>query len=424
MASDARESFSAWDDAEPYEFYERVRATGEVVWDEGIGAWLVVSTRIAREVLGDDDLYTHPYLSMSAGDSYLKIRSGNTRSMMFLRGEKHRAMHRWWVRELLAPRIVAGYRREVVAPVVAELIERLAIRGHGDLVADYAERIPVGVFARLLGLPRTDDPYLDELKTLNDDIAAFAGLANSLRLETDEADPDAVAVSERAVAAGEELNAILLPVVRGRSDGAGEDFISRLWAGGVEIFEDWNELDVLDACRRLLFAGIDTTTHAIANAFQMLLSDDGLLARVRHGDADVTAAFVEEVLRLNGSVQFRPRRAERDVTLAGASIKAGEMLLVLLIAASRDGTHHACPQAVELERPVPRDHLAFSYGPRACPGAALARIELVEAVAQALAGLPTLQLEETAPPASFGGILMRSWGPLYVRCARAPARIG
>jgi hypothetical protein len=37
-------------------------------------------------------------------------------------------------------------------------------------------------------------------------------------------------------------------------------------AGGPAIFPDWNEADTLDACRRLLFAGIGTTTHALVNA--------------------------------------------------------------------------------------------------------------------------------------------------------------
>ena len=274
---------SFWDtiSREPYDFYERVRGQGEVVWDAAMRAWLVVSARAARQVLGDDALFLHPVLTMQAGETYMQIRGNNPRSFFFLQGEKHREMHRWWVRDLLSPKWVAQYKPSAVQPAVERLLLLLEGRTKFDAFADFAERLPLGVFTRLLDLPQ-DEEFLTRIKRLNDAIAAFASLAHSLKLEADVSE-ESKAIAQCAVDAARELDEILLPIVEDRRAGTGEDLISRLWAGGPAIFPDWNTSDTLDGCRRLLFAGVDTTTHTAANAIYMLLKDPTLMRQVGLG---------------------------------------------------------------------------------------------------------------------------------------------
>lgn len=413
MTPTTAESFLDTENTEPYAFYERVRQQGNVVWDERMKAYLVVGNEAARQVLQDDALFMHPFSTMQAGSAYAKIRGENPRSFFFLHGEKHRDMHRWWVRDLLSPQWVSRYRPMAVEPAIQVLLDHLEGREGFDLVQDYIVHLPVRVFARLLDLPHKDEASLMHLKRLNDDIAAFASLASALKLEG-EASPQTQALTERAVAAAGELDEILRPIVRERRGGTGDDMISRLWAGGPGIFADWNEVDTLDACRRLLFAGIDTTTHALANAFYMLLSDETLMRRVREGGRPAVERFVEEALRLNGTVQFRSRRVTADTEVAGVPIAKGDMVVVILMAANRDPQAFGCPHAVDLERKQLRNHLAFLTGPRTCPGATLARTELVEGIQEMLERFPRLRLAAAARP-SFHGFMMRSYGPLPVR---------
>jgi cytochrome P450 len=408
-------SQSFWEtvDELPYEFYSRVHALGGIAWDEQMKSWIVTGYELVQKVLRDDVAFSHPYLSMQAGAEYMKIRSDNPRSSQFLTGEKHRAFHRWWLIDLLSPNAVRQYKAEIVDPWIGRLFDELDGRTQFDMVADFAERVPMGIFAALLGLPSLERSYLDRIKYLNDAIASFASVANALKLETERSDETQRVVDE-AVAAAEELNALLLPLVRERRDGDGTDFISRLWKGGPAIFEDWNERDTLDACRRLLFAGVDTTTHAISNAYYMMLSDRTLFDRLRADPAKWIAPFAEEVLRLNGSVQFRPRRANVDAELGKVKVRKGDMLTVALIGANRDASRYQCPHAVDLERKRPQDHFAFNYGPRTCLGAHLARAELVCSVSQGLARLPTMRLDATRAPPRFAGFLMRSYRPIHV----------
>lgn len=400
---------------EPYEFYERIRRMGEVVWDASMNAWLVTSYDLSREILKDDELFAHPYAVMRASEQYLKIRSNNPRSFHFLTGDQHKAMHRWYFRDLLSPKWVEQYRPVLVEEVVRHRLEQLSGKSGFDIVHDFAEWIPLGVFARLLGLPDQGDEALRKIKRLNDRIGEFATIANSLKLERDEPSAEDQAITERAIAAARELDEMLTPLVEARRAGKGEDFISRLWAGGPAIFADWNDVDTLDACRRLLFAGIDTTTHAIDNAYYMLLTDPQVSAKLRSGDQGLVERFVEEVLRLNGSVQFRPRRVARDTELAGVPIKAGDMVVVFLLAANRDPEHYECPHAVDLQRASPRDHIAFNYGSRACLGASLARAELVVAIGDGIRTFPNMRLDPVADPPVFRGLLHRSYRPIHVK---------
>jgi hypothetical protein len=412
MTATMTESFLDTEDTEPYAFYERVREQGDVVWDPRMNAFLVVSNEAARQVLQDDALFMHPFSTMQAGSAYAKIRGENPRSFFFLQGEKHREMHRWWVRDLLSPQWVARYRPNAVEPAIQRLLDQLQGRQEFDLVKDYISYLPVEVFAQLLDLPRKDREFLAHLKMLNDDIASFASLASALKLEGAVSEKTRM-LTERAVGAAAALDEILRPIVRERRGSSADDMVSRLWAGGPGIFPDWNEVDTLDACRRLLFAGIDTTTHALANAWYMLLADDALLANVRAGGRPAVERFAEEALRLNGTVQFRPRRVTADTVLAGVPIVKGQMVVVILMAANRDPTVFSCPHAVDMDRTQPRNHLAFLTGPRSCPGATLARAEVVEGIHAMLERFPSLRLADRGEP-SFHGFMMRSYGPMLV----------
>jgi cytochrome P450 len=376
-------------------------------------AFLVVGNEAVRTVLQDDTLFMHPFSTMQAGSAYAKIRGENPRSFFFLHGEKHREMHRWWVRDLLSPQWVARYRTSAVQPVVAELLDELESRNSFDLVDDYIAHLPLRVFVQLLDIPDKSPASLKHLKRLNDDIAAFASLASALKLEGEVSDKTH-ALTDRAVIAAKELDELLRPIVRERREKRGQDMVSRLWDGGPSIFPDWGESDTLDACRRLLFAGVDTTTHALANAFYMLLSDTSLFTQVREGGQGAVEHFIEEALRLNGTVQFRSRRVTADTELDGVPLMKGSMVVVILMAANRDPAVYGCPHAVDVNRKQLRNHLAFLTGPRSCPGATLARAELAEGLGAAIRRFPFMRLEEDTKP-GFHGFMMRSYRPLRVR---------
>src|SRR5690606_34501471 len=100
----------------------------------------------------------------------------------FLSGEKHRAFHKWWLVDLLSPKAVKKHQ-PMITDWIDTLLDHLDVQGEFDLVDEFAERVPLGVFASLLDFPQRDMAFLDHIKKLNDDIAAFASAANAQQLE-------------------------------------------------------------------------------------------------------------------------------------------------------------------------------------------------------------------------------------------------
>jgi cytochrome P450 len=69
-----------------------------------------------------------------------------------------------------------------------------------------------------------------------------------------------------------------------------------------------------------------------------------------------------------------PRFAREDIVLGGASIKAGDALLVSFVSATRDLPLSGDADTLDVCRPDNR-HLAFGHGVHFCLGAPLARLE-------------------------------------------------
>jgi cytochrome P450 PksS len=84
---------------------------------------------------------------------------------------------------------------------------------------------------------------------------------------------------------------------------------------------------------------------------------------------------VEELLRYASPVETATERyAREDVTIAGVTIRRGEMVASVLASANRDERQFPNADDLDLSR-EPNKHLAFGLGTHFCLGAALARLE-------------------------------------------------
>ncbi|HEY1365903.1 MAG TPA: cytochrome P450 [Gaiellaceae bacterium] len=413
-----RGSLNSTANADPWAYFEELREGGEVVWDDEMNAWLVTSYEACKEMARGDDTFwrpvyipndDRPMLGLSREALAQFMGSGGSRVIFLLEGEEHHQLHRWWMRTF-SPNVLAGWREAVIRPIVQAQIDRFAARGRAELVEDLASRVPPRVIGAVMGLPWQDDEWLEHLLGL-----VMARLELIQRQADAYMDPEVV---ERGLAAGRELSEILLPFVRERRSGTGDDLISRLWADAPSFYEgEFDELDILGNVKTMFDGGAKSTVYAISNALYLLLVHPGLQDELRAGGSKAVERFTEESLRLFGPVQFRPRVALRDVELAGVQIRRGEMAIAVNIAANRDPRKYDCPAEIDLNRPAPRDHLSFYAGQRSCTGQALARAELEEVTTMVLDQLADLRLDADADPPEYQELLMRRWAPLHVRFA-------
>lgn len=402
---------AAWE--EPWDAIESFRRAGDVVWSAELDAWVVTAYAACRQVAREDGKrWQKVYRPEVTADELVELWGGGSpRGIIYVpphaerNSAEHGRVHGWWIRTLSTGG-VERWRDTVIQPVINEQIDRFISAGRAELYRDLAGRFPVRVIAGILGLP-ADDEFVEEWVRL----FRRATAVRDVRGEADGGE-----TKESSAQASRALRDMLLPFVRSRRSGSGDDFISQFWRAAPEIFDEgWGELDVVANMRLMFQAGSRTTAHAAANTLYVLLTGDAELrdGLIRH--AERIPALVEEVLRMYSPVEVTLRRATGDVELGGRIVRRGDIVMLVNSAAGRDERHYEGSADVDLNRRSRRDHLAFHAGARACVGQFLARVELEEMVLAMLSRAPDIRLDPRAEPPRYlrDGALYRRWEPLH-----------
>ena len=384
---------------DPFAHYEKMREYGDVVWDEGMRAWMVMTADGCRKMMSYDNDKLR-FWTADLSDEAKEIQG--KRGLKLAVGEDHFRLHSWWVRQFSAAGI-EPFRVPGVRPLVHSLIDRFIEKGKVNLIEDFSALLPVRAICVIKGLPWQDDTWADQCFQSMKPIARFFNYSTAGGDD----------IMQAARAAANKLNQILMPFVDARRSGDGDDMISRLWRDGPSIRPDWGVEDVVTNVRHLFFAGSETTAHTLSNAFYILLTHPDMKEQIRAAGEQGIPNFVEEILRLYGPVQFRTRLANEDVEIGGVTVLKNQAVVSAQAAANRDPRKYPNPNAIDLTRRAPRDHIAFNTGPHTCVGAGLARIELQEALAAFLERMPDLRLDPAAPAPAMHGFQWREFSPLH-----------
>ena len=385
-------------DREPYSLYEELRARGPVAWDDGLRAWLVLGHAECVVVERREDLF-EPGMGSLRGAAEVT----GERSILTMRGQPHAALHKL-LSLAMTPAACAAFADRLVRPAVDVLVDRVAPLGRCELHAAVGELVPLGVVRSLLGFEPASEPELRVTKGHMDRVLAWRHTYG----EVDD-------VLEAAREASRALDEEMVDTVRARAVEPRDDLISELWAAGRALLDDWSERDVLDQCKVLYEAGVETTALALGSVAYVLATDGEVRERVERERGEALARCVEETLRLHTPVQMRVRRATQDVELGGALVRRGDRVHPVNAAANRDPERWGEPDRFSLDRRGWAAHLTFNVGPRQCVGAALARLEVVETITAMLDRWPGFELDPAEPPPGFAGFVARSFRPLHLR---------
>jgi cytochrome P450 len=151
----------------------------------------------------------------------------------------------------------------------------------------------------------------------------------------------------------------------------------------------------------LIVAGNETTRNLLGNSLHTLATDPQLYERLRVAP-ELVPVLIEESLRHDSPVQVLGRAVLAATELDGCPVQTGDRVVFGVASANRDERIHECPDEFRVDRPKPRDHLAFGSGPHVCPGATLARMEatvlLQEFMSRVRAFEPTAGFEVERTP--------------------------
>ncbi|MGF7233727.1 MAG: cytochrome P450 [Frankia sp.] len=259
------------------------------------------------------------------------------------------------------------------AETVEHLLDGLRRDGGGDLVKDFAWKVPMPVIGSLFDVPRGDSAMIE-------------AWGRDMFLATDMTRPDQLPAGKQALA---EMYEYFVAHVHRTCDADG--FIGSLAATSMDG-DRLSEHELALMCMQMLIGGYDTTAHQIASAAHLLLSNPEQLHHLRQ-DWSLLDNAVEEILRCEPSAPFVGREAAQDVILGDKTIRAGELIGPLIAAANRDPERFVDPERFDILTSRPA-HLGFGIGSRRCLGEHLARLHLRTAITRLFDGGITLTLDE------------------------------
>lgn len=361
---------------DPFPYYEQVRDTGRVVWNDMIGGWMVAGYEDCRTVLSGNGEY---YAEMT--DDAEITPWFEAPNIISTDGEYHQRL-----RACLAPlftRRAVAHWEERVAAVVEQLLAPLVAGDMSfDLIADFT-MIPTIIVAEMLGVP--EERHGDFRRWSNTIVQNLA-----FGHENDE--------SRRILrTTARELNDYLAAEIERHERERPDDVLTAMLATADK--GRMNTDEVRSAAVLLLIAGYDTTAKLLSNAlvaFEQHPDQRELLVR----DPSLMPSAIEEVLRWRSTVQAIPRRVMKDVVLADTQLTAGDIVYPIVAAANRDPAKWDDPDRFDVRRER-QPHFGFGYGTHLCLGAPLARLEAKVALNQLLALVPDYRLRDIDLGPSF-----------------------
>lgn len=358
-----------------HEAWATLQADGvpDMVWTPRNGGhWIATRAPLIADVLGDPTRFSSRIIIVPKAD-----------------GEHHRMIpttidppeHRPWrllLNATLDPRAIRQVERDIRA-IAVELIEAVRADGACDFIAAFASQLPIRIFLHLVDLPAEDAP---RLKWLTDQITR----------------PDGTISFQDTVA---EFHAYLDGIVASRRGTDRQDMFSRMINGTVDG-RPIEQHEALQLCSQVLIAGLDTVVNFLGFTLHHVATDLPLRDRLA-ADPSLIPAAVNELLRRYPTVSIG-REARTDLMFGGVAVKAGEMVIAPTVLAGLDERHDPATRQVDIDRRPPV-HLTFGTGHHRCPGAHLARIELVISLEECLARMPGVRIAPGARLRYAGGIV-------------------
>ncbi|NMH92030.1 cytochrome P450 [Pseudonocardia bannensis] len=342
----------------------------------GSQAWLVTRYADVREVLGDQQRFSHarflerrpPGMADLSDEEIAQARAGN---LLAQDPPDHTRLRRFLIPEFTVRRMKRLEPR--IREVVDENLDAMEKEGPpADLVANFALPVPSLVICELLGVP-----YVDR--------AEFQARSNRML--------DLSVPPKERTRIARESRAYMAKLVAKAQAEPGEDILGMLVR---EHGDDLTTDELIGIASLLLIAGHETTANMLGLGTLALLKHPDQLALVRDHPEAVEPA-VEELLRWLSIVHSGiPRVTTTEVEIAGQKIGPGELVVLALPAANRDPALLPDPERLDVTRGE-MGHMAFGHGIHHCLGAPLARMEMRIAFPALLQRFPTLRAAGTEP---------------------------
>jgi cytochrome P450 len=165
----------------------------------------------------------------------------------------------------------------------------------------------------------------------------------------------------------------------------------------------------------LIVAGSDTTRHSISGALLAMNETPEAYHRLRQTPALLESA-VPEIIRWQSPVAHMRRTALDDIEVGGKTIRKGDKVVMWYVSGNRDETVIDNPDAFIIDRPRPRQHVAFGFGIHRCVGNRLAEMQLRIVWEEILKRFPFIEIVDE--PRRLKSNFVKGYESMPVRISR------
>ena len=346
--------------ADPYAGLKELRNVGKPVWHEGLGIFLAACHRDANEVFRNKSL-GRIFVDKQPEFEWETFNWLHSDSILDSEPPKHTRL-RALVAKAFNRNKIEGMR-PTIERITKELLDAIDVKVKSgenfDLIADYAEPLPVKIIADLLGFPESEEHLL---RPWSQAIVKMYEVNPSLQYQR-----------EAKVAAGEFADYVRT-LAEERKRNPGTDLITDL-AMVEENGEKLNMHELVATAVLLLNAGHEASVNAFGNGMVEVLRRPDQSALLRKDPRGLTERALEEFMRFDAPLQLFERTATKDTELGGVAIGAGQKIAALIGSANRDSTVFESADEMDITRD-PNPHIGFGAGIHFCLGAPLARLEM------------------------------------------------
>jgi len=360
----------------PYPALKELRKAGKPVWHEEVGMFLAARHVDANAVLRTKTL-GRIFTPKEPESQWNEFNWLHSDSLLDSEPPKHTRL-RSLVGKAFSRSRIEALRPEVerIANLLLDEAEnKLSSNGHFDLIADYAEPLPVKVIAALLGFPDEDEHLL---RPWSQSIVKMYEVNPSVEAQVE------------AQQAAHEFAEYVRDLMNKRKAQPGEDLISEL-ATVEEAGEKLNAQELIATCVLLLNAGHEASVNGFGNGMVATFEREDQLELLRKNPRAIADTAIEEFLRFDAPLQLFERTATADTEIGGVTVKTGQKIASLLGSANRDETVFERADEIDLTREQ-NPHIGFGAGIHFCLGAPLSRIEMSVSLPLLFERFPDLSL--------------------------------
>jgi len=362
--------------ANPYEQLKALRDIGKPVWHDGMQIFLAARHVDANDVFRNKSL-GRIFTDKKPEFEWETFNWLHSDSILDSEPPKHTRL-RSLVAKAFNRNKIEGMRPAVerITQQLLEAIDEKVTSGERfDLIADYAEPLPVKIIADLLGFPESEEHLLRPW--------------SQAIVKMYEVNPSEQYQLEAKKAAG-EFAEYVRNLAEHRKSNPGQDLITDL-AMVEENGEKLNSHELVATCVLLLNAGHEASVNAFGNGMVAALERPEQADLLRKNSRAITETALEEFMRFDAPLHLFERTATVDTELGGIKIEKGQKIAALIGSANRDSAVFERADDMDLTRD-PNPHIGFGAGIHFCLGAPLARLEMSVSLPALWEKYPNMQL--------------------------------